>query len=59
MITCTTNPLNADHDGDTLKDGDEVRLGLIPTVNDRGWTLDEDGDGLSFFEEQAGWTVSL
>ena len=59
MITCTTNPLNADHDGDTLKDGDEVRLGLIPTVNDRGWTLDEDGDGLSFFEEQAGWTVSF
>ena len=24
MITCTTNPLNADHDGDTLKDGDDT-----------------------------------
>lgn len=58
-MVCTSDPLNPDSDGDTLKDGDERTLGTDPTVNDGDRVFDDDGDGLSNFEEERGWTVSF
>jgi hypothetical protein len=57
VVTCTSDPLNPDTDGDTLRDGDERRLGVDPTVQDGNRALDNDGDGLVNFEETEGWTV--
>lgn len=57
VITCTSDPLDPDSDGDGVSDGDERRLGLDPSVNDRDRAHDDDGDGLVNFEETRGWTV--
>jgi hypothetical protein len=58
-IQCTSDPLNPDTDGDTLEDGDERTLGTDPTVNDGDRVFDDDGDGLSNFDETSGWTVTF
>lgn len=58
VVECYTNPLNPDTDGDTLRDGDERRLGTDPSISDGDRALDNDGDGLVNFEENAGWTVT-
>ena len=58
LVRCVTDPLNPDSDGDTVRDGDERRLGVDPTVDDRNRALDDDGDGLVNFEETDGWTVT-
>jgi len=57
-ILCTSDPLSPDFDGDTLADGDEVTLGTDPTVADGDKVFDDDGDGLSNFDELSGATVS-
>lgn len=56
-----TNPLNADHDGDTRPDGQERDLGGDPTnVNDSDDFRDTDRDGLSDAEEAIlGWDVTV
>lgn len=58
-MICTSDPLDPDTDGDTLKDGDERTLGTDPTVNDGDRVFDDDGDGLSNFEELQGWNVTF
>lgn len=59
VTTCTSDPLDSDSDGDGVTDGDERRLGLDPSVDDRDRANDDDGDGLVNFEETRGWTVRL
>lgn len=58
-ILCTSDPLDPDSDGDTLKDGDEVTLGTDPTVDDGDRVFDNDADGLSNFDETSGTTVTF
>jgi len=58
-MLCTSDPLNPDTDGDTLKDGDERTLGTDPTVSDGNRVFDDDGDGLSNFDEVSGWNVTF
>lgn len=58
-MICASDPLDPDSDGDTLKDGDERTLGTDPTVNDGDRVFDDDGDGLSNFEELQGWNVTF
>jgi hypothetical protein len=58
LIVCTSDPLDPDTDGDTLADGDEVTLGTDPTTPDGDKVFDDDGDGLSNFDELGGATVS-
>lgn len=57
VVECLSDPLDPFTDGDTLTDGDERRLGTDPTVSDGDRALDNDGDGLVNFEEEAGWNV--
>lgn len=57
-VTCFSDPLDPDSDGDTLNDGDEIQLGSDPTVNDGADVLDIDGDGLLGREETHGWDVT-
>jgi hypothetical protein len=58
IIRCTSDPLDPDSDGDTLDDGDEQTLGTDPTVQDGDKVFDDDGDGLSNFDETSGATVT-
>lgn len=58
-MLCTSDPLNPDTDGDTLEDGDERTLGTDPTSNDGDRVFDDDGDGLSNFDETSGWSVTF
>lgn len=57
-VECRTNPLAADTDGDTLNDGDEIRLGGDPTVKDNTDVGDLDYDGVTNREENEGVLVT-
>ena len=50
-----TDPRRTDTDGDSLRDGFEVRYGLAP-LDLRDGLADSDGDGLTNLEEQAAGT---
>ncbi len=57
-VLCTSNPLSADTDGDTLNDGDEIRLAGDPTVRDNDDIGDQDFDGVANLEEAQGVEVN-
>jgi hypothetical protein len=57
-VLCTSNPLAADTDGDTLNDGDEIRLSGDPTVKDNNDIGDQDYDGVTNREENEGVDVT-
>ncbi len=57
-VTCTTDPLDDDSDGDHLGDGDELRFFTNPAVGDVDTLGDADADGLLGFEENRGWNVT-
>jgi hypothetical protein len=51
-----TDPLKADTDGDLVSDAIELIVGLNPNDSSDGPTyLDDDGDGLSNYEEETGY----
>ncbi len=51
-----TDPLKADTDGDLVSDAVELIVGLNPNDSSDGPTyLDDDGDGLSNYEEETGY----
>lgn len=57
-VSVTTDPLNPDTDGDTLRDGAERQLGTDPTTSDGDAVFDDDGDGLVNLQESSGWSVT-
>jgi hypothetical protein len=58
-VIVKTDPANFDTDGDTGPDGLERRLGGNPTIKDLAFFADDDRDGLTNFEETAGWTIKF
>jgi hypothetical protein len=51
QLARSTDPTNFDTDGDLLNDGFEIRFGL-DALNPDNLNSDEDGDGLTTFQEQ-------
>ena len=59
LLDFATNPLDPDTDRDGIADGDEVRIGIDPTIRDADKVRDTDGDGLSDYLEMQGWRVAF
>ncbi len=55
VLETTTDPFNADSDGDNLLDGFEVTYGFDPIASDES-LLDNDNDGLNNLAEQSNGT---
>ena len=53
-----TDPLYPDTDQDGVNDGREVVLGIDPNHQDAGSVVDNDNDGLTDDEENAGWKTA-
>ena len=53
-----TDPLRPDTDLDGVTDGREVVLGIDPNLSDAGSVVDNDNDGLTDDEENAGWKTA-
>ncbi|WP_417568155.1 hypothetical protein [Marinobacter sp.] len=59
VLRCTTDPLNADTDGDGMVDGGEHVFNANPTLPDLDNLTDDDNDGLLALEEINGWPVKV